>query len=197
MRLPDGRIRKLRRSHEDPSCAHELTFSCYRQLPLLGRDRTRRWLIAALAAACDKHHLELWAYVLMPDHVHVLFAPRDPHYRIRQVLQAIKQPVARRAVGFLRQNVPVWLVNLRAGYCPARAERAVPRVTYHFWQPGGGYDRSIDTARTAWGVVQYIHNNPVKRGLVEHPTQWLWSSARWYAGEGDVVLDMDAIPPAF
>jgi hypothetical protein len=43
--------------------------------------------------------------------------------------------------------------------------------------------------------VNYIHNNPVKRGLVEDPLDWPWSSARWYAGQGEVLLPMDGTPP--
>lgn len=186
MRLPDGTVRKLRRSSEDPGCAHELTFSCYRRLPLLGRDRTRRWFIQALDAARRKHKLELWAYVIMPEHLHILFVPLDPNYRIRRVLQSVKQPVMRRAINFLREDNPAWLIKLRASGANGG---------YHFWQPGGGYDRNVNNAKTAWSIIEYIHNNPVQRGLVESPTAWPWSSARWYAGEGDVILEMDGCPP--
>ena len=40
-------------------------------------------------------------------------------------------------------------------------------------------------------MIDYIHNNPFRRGLVDHPTDWPWSSARFYAGEKDVPLVMD------
>ncbi len=184
MRLRNGRVRKLRRSREDPGCAHELTFSCYRRLPLLSRDRTRRWLIDALATARQRHKLELWAYVIMPEHVHILFVPRDPNYRIRRILQSVKQPVMRRAINFLKQTNRDWLARLRAGDTDG----------YHSWQPGGGYDRNVNTAKTAWSIVEYIHHNPAQRGLVECPTDWAWSSVRWYAGAGEVVLEMDGFP---
>ena len=184
MRLPDGRIRKFRRSSENPGIAHELTFSCYRRLPLLSPDRTRLWLIEALAAARQRHKLELWAYVIMPEHVHILFVPCDPGYRIRRVLQSIKQPVMRRTINYLKEANHAWLGRLRS-------ERT---QGYHFWQPGGGYDRNVNTTKTAQSIVEYIHHNPVKRGLVECPTAWVWSSARWYAGERDVALQMDGFP---
>ncbi len=185
MRLPNGRVRKFRRSSEDPGCAHELTFSCYRRLPLLSRDRTRRWFLESLDRARHEHDLELWAYVIMPEHAHVLFFPRNPEYRIRTILQAIKQPVMRRAINYLKEHNPGWLDRL----C------IKPGDSPHFWQPGGGYDRNINCAATAWHVVEYIHNNPVRRSLASCPTDWAWSSARWYAGLDDVVLPMDAAPP--
>ncbi|MCC7290788.1 MAG: transposase [Phycisphaerales bacterium] len=146
MRLFDGRIRKLRRSSEGLACAHELTFSCYRRLSLLGRDRTRQWFLSALDAARRKHELELWAYVITPEHVQVLFAPLDPSYSIRQVLQTTKQPVSRRAINLLRTNRPEWLKNLTSE----------PTGQIHVWQPGGGYDRNVVSPRTAWSIVRYI-----------------------------------------
>jgi putative transposase len=39
--------------------------------------------------------------------------------------------------------------------------------------------------------IEYLHNNPVRRKLVATPTEWEWSSARWYAGRRDVPLAMD------
>ena len=186
MRLPDGTVRKLRRSSEDPGCAHELTFSCYRRMPLLGRDRTRRWFTQALNATRRRHHLELWAYVIMPEHVHILLVPLDANYRIRSILQSLKQPVARRALNYLRDHCPTWLKKLEVPHRPGQ---------YRFWQPGGGYDRNVNSAKTAWSIIDYAHDNPVQRGLVESSTAWPWSSARWYAGEGDVILEMDGCPP--
>ncbi len=174
MYLPDGRVRKLRRSSEDPGCAHELTFSCYRRLPLLSGDCTRQWFIDALDATRRRHDLEFWAYVIMPDHVHILFVPCDAQYRIRNVLQSIKQPVMRRALNFLREHNPEWLKNLRVRP-PSGCARSCHPDAYHFWQPGGGYDRNVTTAHTAWRMVHYIHENPVRRGLVERSIDWPWS----------------------
>jgi putative transposase len=187
MRLPNGTTRKTRRSYNEPGHAHELTFSCFGRLPLLGRERARRWVIDALGLARKKHHLELWAYVIMPEHLHVLFLSRRASYDIARILQTIKQPVARRTIAWLKASDPAWLARLN------RAESA-GQARYHFWQSGGGYDRNIANIKTAWAVVDYIHNNPVRRGLVQHSTEWAWSSARWYARREDVLLPMDGVP---
>jgi hypothetical protein len=42
-------------------------------------------------------------------------------------------------------------------------------------------------------MIEYIHNNPVRRGLAGQPTDWPWSSARFYAGLNDVILAMDPL----
>ena len=68
--------RKRCRRYDAPGDAHALTFSCYRRLPLLSRDRTREWLVEAIeqARACERFYL--WAYVILPEHVHVLIRPQ-------------------------------------------------------------------------------------------------------------------------
>ena len=64
-----------------------------------------------------------------------------------------------------------------------------------FWQAGGGYDRNVIEPTTLAKVIEYIHLNPVRRGLVERPEDWAWSIARWYAGFRPVPLEMDPTLP--
>jgi len=108
--MPSHRKQCVR--YNEPGHAHELTFSCYQQLPLLSRDRTRAWLAEAIQLARVRLQFDLCAYVFMPEHVHLLIHPRQPDYRISTILWAIKRPVARRAILFLSQNSPEWLARL-------------------------------------------------------------------------------------
>ena len=188
MQNPDGTSTKLRRSINEPGHAHALTFSCYQKLPLLSKDRTRCWLIEAIDAARRTLELELWAYVIMPDHAHVMLLPLRDDYRMSDILKAIKQPVARQAIAYLKRNDPAFLNRLQF-------PNSNGRVNHRFWQAGGGYDRNITNAQMAWNLVTYIHENPVRRGLVDTQTDWIWSSAQWYEGSSDVPLSMDACPP--
>ena len=66
-------------------------------------------------------------------------------------------------------------------------------IERRFWQAGGGYDRNITDPDTARPVIDYIHHNPVRRGLGRSPEEWHWSSARWYAGIRPIPLEID--PP--
>jgi len=178
--------RKRVKSFNTPGDAHELTFSCFRRLPLLNKDRTRCWLIEALEQARRRLDFAVWAYVIMPEHVHVIVWSRRPSYEIRLIRTALKVPVQRAALAYLRQHAPVFLEKLRD-------EQPNGEVHYRFWQRGGGYDRNTHEPVTLYEMIEYIHNNPVRRGLVGKPTDWPWSSARYYAGMADVALRMDAI----
>ena len=128
--------RKRDKSDNEPGHAHEVTFSCFRRLPLLSKDRSRQWFVEALAEARQRHNFYLWAYVIMPEHVHVLVWPRDEVYEVRLIRTAVKIPVQRKALAFLRRQAPHFLQQLRD---------AQPNgdVHYRFWQRGGGYRRPV------------------------------------------------------
>jgi|GEM_PF-6226249 len=62
-------------------------------------------------------------------------------------------------------------------------------TTFRFWQKGPGYDRNISEPGTLQATIEYIHKNPVRRGLCQAATDWKWSSARRF------LLPESAIDP--
>ena len=178
--------RRHRRNCNAPGDAHELTFSCYQGYKFLEAARTCEWLVASIEQARIKYRFDLWAWVFMPEHVHLIVRPREAVYDMAPIRQAIKEPVGRRAIKYLRVHSPHWLPRLE--------RRRGQRIEHLFWQSGGGYDRNIDEPATLEKMIDYIHLNPVRRGLVEHAWQWTWSSACWYTGIGTPPLVPDPIP---
>jgi len=98
MERPDGTCRKRRRVYNTPGHAHELTFTCYHGFKMLGNDRARRWVVEAIELARRKHRFQLWAYVLMLEHMHLLVFPTGADDDLSAVLKSIKQSVSRRAI---------------------------------------------------------------------------------------------------
>jgi len=188
MERPDGTVRKTRRVYNIPGHAHELTFTCHHGMEMLASDRSRRWVVEAIALARAKHAFQLWAYVIMPEHMHLLIFPTRREYDISEVVKSIKQSVSRRAVAWLRRDSPDFLRRLRVEWPGGRVE-------HRFWQQGGGYWRNLWQPEALWASVDYIHMNPVRRDLVAKPAEWLWSSARWYSGEREGPLTIDGHPP--
>ena len=179
--------RRHRRNYNEPGHAHELTFSCYKRFPFLKPERACTWLVQSLEAARKELEFDIWAYVFMPEHVHLLVRPRKPIYEIDVIRKAIKEPVARKAIRFLEAKAPDWL--------PRITRTRGTRIERLFWQSGGGYDRNTTEPKTLLRMIDYIHMNPVRRGLVERAIDWRWSSAPWFAGHTDVPLIPDPIPP--
>jgi putative transposase len=180
----DSPHRKTRKAWNEPGHAHFLTYSCFHRWPLLSKDRSRRWVLDGMEATRDKLDVALWAYVVMPEHVHIVLCPRRDRYDMRLILASLKRGVSKEAknhlVGAGRHD---WIERLTVTY---------PRRTvFRFWEPGGGHDHNIFRRRTLKEVVDYVHANPVRRGLVARPTDWYWSSARYWRDDDTGPLRMD------
>ncbi|HNQ24833.1 MAG TPA: transposase [Phycisphaerae bacterium] len=182
--------RKSCHRENTPGHAHALTFSCFHRQAFLTRERTCRWFVDALAATRDKHGFDLWAFVIMPEHVHVLIRPLRDVYSISAILASLKLRVSRRAERYVRECAPRFLDQMTD--VQPNGQRCV-----RFWQRGGGYDRNLSSLRYVWEMIDYIHGNPLRRGLCAHPADWLWSSARYYEDRaaGPLRLDLDSLPP--
>jgi putative transposase len=92
----------------------------------------------------------LYAWVIMPNHVHVVFEPKAALPHVMQWLKGRTSRLANRILG--RKGTP-------------------------FWQDES-YDHWIRSGKELQEVVAYVENNPVNAGLVESAEYWLWSSAR-------------------
>jgi putative transposase len=172
--------RQFRRFNESGH-ARYLTFSCYKRLPLLNNDAIRALFLERLDIVRREHRVRLLAWVIMPEHVHLLVFP-DGDADMGRFSHAIKRPVAEKIVKRWKAlNAPI-LGRIRHG------------EGYRFWQTGGGYDRSVFTVDELLEKVEYIRNNPVRRGLAATPTDYAWSSARWYAGLPDPKIACDPAP---
>jgi putative transposase len=178
--------RKRCKRYDVAGHSHYLTFSCFRRQAFLERDRTRRWLAEAIIRAKDKHGFRIFAWVFMPEHVHVLIKPEREGYRMKKILASMKLPVAIWARAWVLENVPTFMRCMLD--VQPNGKRAV-----RFWQRGGGYDRNIYTLEELWEKIDYIHRNPVRRKLVKEAVEWEWSSARDYAGVGKGILPVEVV----
>ena len=176
-----------RRNYNEAGHAHELTFSCYHGYPFLKADRTCQWLADSINAARVELDFDLWAFVFMPNHVHLVIRPRQSVYDMAKIRYAIKHPTSKLALAWLRVNAPQWL--------PRLTRTRGKRIETSFWQSGGGYDRNIVKEKTLLEMIDYIHLNPVRKRLVAQAIEWHWSSAGQYLGEQSCPLRVDSIPP--
>jgi putative transposase len=130
----------------------------------------RSLLSESIDRALDRHSYKLVAFVFMPEHVHLIVYPEAGASLIADVLNAIKRPFSQRIKRLLTEAKSPLLKRLTI--------QQRPGVTaFRFWQEGPGYDRNLIEERTTLAAIDYVHLNPVHRGLVQRATDWRWSSA--------------------
>ncbi len=184
--MTDPRFHRKRVKHFDsPGQAHELTFSCYRRFPLLDNDVFRSILGKAINRAVERHHYELVAYVFMPEHVHLIVFPQAEAGTISQLLFAIKKPSSFRIKQWMQEHK-----DSRLGKLMVRERR--DKTTFRSWQEGSGYDRNIDDSAKLEVMIDYLHENPIRRNLCKTTDQWEWSSWHFYHGD-ESTLDGNLI----
>jgi putative transposase len=161
---------------------HFLTFSCYKRLPLLGTVRARNLFVKVLGEIRERYGFLLVGYVVMPEHVHLLVGePKEG--TPSTVLQMLKQRVSRK----MRKNKRrVSKGQLRLLFSQGGDELA------RFWQPRF-YDFNVYSAKKKREKLEYMHGNPVKRGLVKNPGAWMWSSFLYYEKGEAGLVSIDAV----
>jgi putative transposase len=142
---------------------HFVTFSCYHRYPYLSASEPKSLVEAILEQTRARHDARIYAYVLMPEHVHLLIN-EPPRILLAQFIKSFKQMTSRRLKGSLDR----------------------------FWQVRY-FDENVRGEKSFSEVVQYIHRNPVKRGLVDRPEQYPWSSYGHYAtgNRGTVEIESE------
>ncbi|MAY74800.1 MAG: hypothetical protein CMJ31_08840 [Phycisphaerae bacterium] len=166
---------------ENANHARFLTFSCFRRLPLFSNDLIKDAFVERLTETRRRHALKLHAWVVMPEHVHLILRC-EAEVTVAQVLRTLK-------IGLAKDVISRW----RDLDAPIIDRVTDSRGQTRFWQRGGGYDRNLLMGSELFKKIEYVHRNPVRRGLVEQPSAWRWSSARWWSGDRDGVLPCDAL----
>lgn len=169
--------RKRAQRYNVPGHAHELTFSTYRRRPILLHDDRSRIVCGAIRRACRRLQFDVLAFVLMPEHLHLIVRPDGKGCDVSALLYAIKRPSSHHIKVTLRHSDDPLLEQLTVRERPGK-------FCFRFWQEGGGYDRNLRTREAARHAVGYVHRNPVRRGLCASESKWAWSSCRQYVEPG-------------
>ena len=141
--------------------SHFITFSCYRRKPLLNSATAYGIFERVLESTRTRYGFVVAGYVLMPEHVHLLVG-ETKFAKLSTAIQVLKQRTSH--------------------------ELKLPGEE-QFWQRRY-YDFNVYNGKKRIEKLQYMHRNPVKRGLVAKPEEWPWSSFLHYATgkEGPVEI---------
>jgi REP element-mobilizing transposase RayT len=131
-------------------------------------DREFPMLANAIELVRSRTKLALCAYCFMPDHWHAIVLPEEGS-SISDVMMRIKILAQRQISKARASHEGIWQSRF--------------------------YDHNLRTRREFDETDDYIHQNPVRRKLVESATEWPWSSAGWYADRtGPIPIDQVRLP---
>ncbi|MCB2230629.1 transposase [bacterium] len=166
---------------DDIGTARFVTMCCHQRLKLLQKPKIARLFLDELFKWKQKYEVKVLAYVIMPDHVHMVLCPTKP-MKIGRAIGELKSLSAKRMLPLLPEDVTTQMLWVNRNGESRRV----------FWMRRC-HDHNCRTPEVVLEKIKYCHKNPVQRGLAKNQGDWLWSSYRWYEGETDGPVEIDSI----
>jgi putative transposase len=160
--MPTGLTRIYGQGH-----LHFITFSCYHRLPLLKEAPSRNTFVQELSLTRTGMNFRLVGYVVMPNHVHLLISEPQPEMP-SAAIQKLKQRVSHKI----------------------HKSKFNPEPHPSFWETRF-YDFNVYSTGKRKETLNYMHANPVIRGLVRHAQDWPWSSWSFYMKDEPGLVPID------
>ncbi len=166
--MPRSRYRVL-----DRQCPHFLTATVNHWLPLFTRPETVAIVLDSWRYLQREADFVLYGYVILENHLHLVAASGD----LSRDIQRFKAFTAKEIIAHLENHGGDKMLELLALF--KRAHKTETR--YQVWEEGS-HPQLIESEEVMRQKLDYIHQNPVKRGYVDRPEHWRYFSARNYAG---------------
>jgi len=176
---------------KDQSLPHYLTFQVVYWIDLFSRKIYRDIIIDSLKYCQREKGLEIFAWVIMSNHVHVLVRSQynDLSGTIRDFKKFTSKAIIQAISDGTAESRKEWMLRL----FHHAAKRQNKKGEYQVWTHE---NHAVETTSNAFieSKVEYIHNNPVRNGLVRNPEDYIYSSASAYSGIEGLI---DVVPVTF
>jgi REP element-mobilizing transposase RayT len=162
----------------DKDYPHFLTCTIVGWLPVFTRPETVQIVLDSWHFLQQKNRMRIFGWVILENHLHLIASADDLSTEIGD----FKSFTARRILDLLEQRrARILLRQLKAHKASHKVDRE-----YQLWTEGS-HPEMIQSDDMMRQKLEYIHRNPVKRGYVDEPEHWRYSSARTYARQGGLL----------
>ncbi|MBK9284116.1 MAG: transposase [Sphingobacteriaceae bacterium] len=170
--------------------AYFLTLTVVNWVDVFTRPMYKDAIIDSLKYCRKEKGLNIYAYVIMTNHIHLLVNTRDP-FLLKDTIRDFKKFTSKKISALIHESPESrkeWMMPIFA----MNAALSKKHQEIKFWKAG---NHAIETfsEKFIWDKIDYIHHNPVKAGFVREPQDWIYSSATNYYGM-DSVLEVDCLP---
>lgn len=176
----------------DQYAAYFLTFTIVDWIDLFTRRECRDILIYSMKYCQKNKGLIILAYVIMSNHIHVVWRADEKSDGLSAIVRDFKKFTSKALIKWLSDNPEEsrrkWLDVLFKSH----GKNNPNNTKYQVWQQ---YSRPMIILHPKFSIqkIEYIHNNPVVAGIVDHPADYIYSSARHYYGRDDGILDVEIL----
>jgi REP element-mobilizing transposase RayT len=173
---------------KDQESLYFLTFQIVDWLDVFTRKVYKDIIIDSFKYIIDKKGFQLFAYVIMSNHVHLVAHSSDG--KLSETIRDFKKYTSKRIIKTIKtvhESRKEWLLN-RFEY---RADQHRRNESYQVWTHEN-HAVLLFSPEFIREKIEYIHNNPVRAGIVEKPEDYLYSSARNYSSL-DAPIDVPVL----
>jgi REP element-mobilizing transposase RayT len=164
----------------DAHSAYFITSTIVEWLPVFSSAACCDIVVRALLHCREHKALCIHAWVILDNHFHAILSAPD----LSGTLRGLKGFTAQALLAQIEAERREWLLNQLAYFCAAHKTASAHQV----WQEGV-HPQAISTDDIMLQKLDYLHNNPVKRGLVAAPEHWRYSSAHeWLPGANPLLI---------
>jgi len=159
---------------------HFLTFAVVEWVDVFTRTIYKDIVVDSLRYCQEKKGLILYSWVVMSNHVHLIVSASKGS-RLSQIMRDFKKYTAVKVLRAIEENQEEsrreWMLSIFRDV----GKNNVRNESYQFWNQDN-HPVELETNEMMDQRLNYIHNNPLKAGIVDNPEDYPYSSARDYAG---------------
>ena len=163
----------------DQNKPYYFTFQIVKWVDVFTRNEYKQIIVNSFDYCRRRKGLELYAYVIMTNHIHLIARAKEP-FQLSDIICDFKKFTANQLLPLLQQpqeSHSDWMMK-RFEFAAREHQR---NSHYQLWTHEN-HAIELFTQKVTQQKLDYIHNNPVRAGIVEKPEDYLYSSARNYAG---------------
>lgn len=171
--------------------AYFITMTVVGWIDIFTRKNHRDGIIDSLKYCQNEKGLIIYAYVIMSNHIHMV-VDSNGLFTLKEIIRDFKKFTSKKILEQIQSETEsrrTWLLKL----FNEAAKESPKHKNFKFWQPGN-YALEVYTEKFVWIRINYIHNNPVKAGLVKNQWDWVYSSASNYQ-DMESILEVVKLPP--
>ncbi|MDJ0732865.1 MAG: transposase [Nostocaceae cyanobacterium] len=161
---------------------HFLTCTIVNWLPVFSQPELAQIILNSLDFLHTNQRFALHGYVIMENHLHIIASAEN----LSKEIANFKSFTARSIIDRLKEKKAEYLLK------QLKFHKKLHKTTqdYQLWQEGS-HPQALIHEKMFIQKLEYIHNNPVRRGYVDEPAHWRYSSYRNYIGqEGLLTIDI-------